>query len=1025
MSSSSSRLSSYSKLHSLEIKVVNIWEAGVLHFIGEDDGGKRMKFTVFVQPSLLIRAKELEVDRPVLTRDQSIPAPVEIDSSVVANWNQTFGDNKIKKAFIVYKRMLVGFTDEEAFPCIELRFTSLKNRSLFVDKNSNKTFYRANMTLQQELNARIINVKIGEYKVHKEGFAIGRRIRIHCRTDNSKYTDHFKIPCYTVSEDRIWYIRDEDPLLKVLNLRIAQVNHNSFDDIPPHTFCAQSSVEDPIRMICFSIHELNSDQKVRTEVLKDVLEDDLLISFCKMVKKEKPDIITWYGDRWNDLEIIVKRIQILFEEDETKNMLRIFPDQSQYLFVGRSLNLASLRTPGVDFIDLKTITISKVQLNTYNLMDLPQSTFFKEEDRIKVDDRLQSRSIFNRLYSSNKGYEVMERLLRLEMYWLRRILYRSNLPFIFFLARFYGTSITLCGTELQSFRLMPMFNVCVYNCIMNMEDRFKPPVTKHPLDCPEKEEFLTQHPNVWRIQRISEETKKKRDVLVNRLEVISDCEMKQLEQEIDELKKLDFGVSPPIPLIEGGLVKWPAMGLHKWVSVHDFKSLYPSVMVSYCICLSNILIHQEYMEKAQARPHYWYQITDHSCVLVVLNPDAPVVKISKCILDERAKEKKLMKKAKIDGRKEDEAKYNDAQMTMKLTGNSLYGALSADNMLKYRAIQLLITGISRQAQLKMAYYCAEKGLDIIYGDTDSIFVKFPELQGECPIAWCQQIDKVCQFSTPERPFSFQCVQNWLEKINQGLTRRGKNELKLDTIDKKKRAVLLVANLRLEPILTNIFRKTPFEKKHSIVANEFEDLLPVLKLFKKKGYVGLKMDLETLNTKGMKITGLAIGSKKRENSVWVKELIEKLIKLVMGNMYEEAYQFIDRELDRLLQDKVPYRKLQCSYFVQNAEMNQYDKQINLHAAAMVNKYYKTKVDHSRIPVIFVHRPTSKCEKAFPVDVLVDKVAKYKIDYRHYLKQAEQKISEAIRYQEIDIGKSLNFFTQMMNRKYARANELLLS
>lgn len=174
-------------------------------------------------------------------------------------------------------------------------------------------------------------------------------------------------------------------------------------------------------------------------------------------------------------------------------------------------------------------------------------------------------------------------------------------------------------------------------------------------------------------------------------------------------------VIPPEP----GAYYEPVAGL-------DFASLYPSIMISDNLCLSTIVYDKKYLDLPGLTylKVDWTDTTGKECSgIYVQNVKGIIPQILEELWEERKKYKKLMKSANND------TEYNilnGIQLAIKVVMNSFYGILGATfGDLSERNIASTVTARGREA-LQQAKHYAKKwyDCDIIYGDTDSIYVSF-------------------------------------------------------------------------------------------------------------------------------------------------------------------------------------------------------------------------------------------------------------------------------------------------------------
>ncbi|EGB05577.1 hypothetical protein AURANDRAFT_30667 [Aureococcus anophagefferens] len=170
-------------------------------------------------------------------------------------------------------------------------------------------------------------------------------------------------------------------------------------------------------------------------------------------------------------------------------------------------------------------------------------------------------------------------------------------------------------------------------------------------------------------------------------------------------KKRDRHAGRAKAAYQGGLVLEPKKGFYdSHVLLLDFASLYPSIIQEYDICFTTI---------------DWSKYA-----LPEKLEDAPAAKrraVLKALIDRRREVKQLIKKEKNPKTLET---YNIRQMALKLTANSMYGCLGFSHSRFFaKPLAALVTSLGRDT-LQATADVAEKelGLEVIYGDTDSIMI---------------------------------------------------------------------------------------------------------------------------------------------------------------------------------------------------------------------------------------------------------------------------------------------------------------
>eukprot|EP00963_Diacronema_lutheri_P000149 scaffold6_cov330-Pavlova_lutheri.AAC.1 len=161
------------------------------------------------------------------------------------------------------------------------------------------------------------------------------------------------------------------------------------------------------------------------------------------------------------------------------------------------------------------------------------------------------------------------------------------------------------------------------------------------------------------------------------------------------------------PAYAGGLVLEPKKGLYdKFVLLLDFNSLYPSIIQEYNICFTTVD-----RPKDGSVP----SLPDENSTA------APLPSVIKKLVQRRRQVKDLMKNEKDPLKKQ---QLDIRQQALKLTANSMYGCLGFTNSRFYaKPLAQLVTSQGREILQNTVNIVQEKlGLDVIYGDTDSIMV---------------------------------------------------------------------------------------------------------------------------------------------------------------------------------------------------------------------------------------------------------------------------------------------------------------
>jgi DNA polymerase elongation subunit (family B) len=170
----------------------------------------------------------------------------------------------------------------------------------------------------------------------------------------------------------------------------------------------------------------------------------------------------------------------------------------------------------------------------------------------------------------------------------------------------------------------------------------------------------------------------------------------------------------------GGLVFTPHVGYHKNVYVFDFKSLYPSIIMT-----SNIGFDTVQPQIPEATPDVIKN--PGTGVMFKKNPQSVIAKVVEQLVEERQVYKKLRLDLVAEGKMQTE-EYKSAranEIIVKELSNSVYGIMGNQGLRYYSletAESITKTG-HYLLRFSRDYFNSLKGCEVIYGDTDSLFVK--------------------------------------------------------------------------------------------------------------------------------------------------------------------------------------------------------------------------------------------------------------------------------------------------------------
>lgn len=163
--------------------------------------------------------------------------------------------------------------------------------------------------------------------------------------------------------------------------------------------------------------------------------------------------------------------------------------------------------------------------------------------------------------------------------------------------------------------------------------------------------------------------------------------------------------------IEGGYVHAIKPGIHHWLCVLDFKAMYPSLIIEKNVCFTTVDDSGQTVSPIGVR---------------FLSADQKEGLLPK-ILDRLMKERDDIKRKMNEAATENERKYYyGLQDAVKTLMNAFYGVFaSAFYRFTNPKIGASITAFARENIKSIIGKLEEEGIQIIYGDTDSIFLKSP------------------------------------------------------------------------------------------------------------------------------------------------------------------------------------------------------------------------------------------------------------------------------------------------------------
>lgn len=161
---------------------------------------------------------------------------------------------------------------------------------------------------------------------------------------------------------------------------------------------------------------------------------------------------------------------------------------------------------------------------------------------------------------------------------------------------------------------------------------------------------------------------------------------------------------------EGAFVLEPVRGLYENVVCLDFASMYPNIMISYNISPDTVDGRDGYFEAPEVKHRFKKE------------PDGFFKRILRMLIDRRKEIKKAMKNVDTDST--DYRIFNIKQSALKVLTNSFYGYMGWNLARWYcRECAEATTAWGRHFIKTSARIGEEMEFEVLYGDTDSIFVR--------------------------------------------------------------------------------------------------------------------------------------------------------------------------------------------------------------------------------------------------------------------------------------------------------------
>ncbi len=216
----------------------------------------------------------------------------------------------------------------------------------------------------------------------------------------------------------------------------------------------------------------------------------------------------------------------------------------------------------------------------------------------------------------------------------------------------------------------------------------------------------------------------------------------------------------------GGLVVDPREGIHFNVTVMDFASLYPSIIKVRNLSYETVRCpHEECRTNTIPQTNHWVCTKKNGMTAMLIGS----------LRDLRVNYyKSLSKKESIT--EEQRQQYTVVSQALKVILNASYGVMGAEIFpLYFLPAAEATTAIGRHTILQTIERCKEFGIEVLYGDTDSLFIKDPTQE---------QIDRVIEQAKKDHGVDLEVDKEYRyvvlsnrKKNYLGVTKSGKVDVK--------------------------------------------------------------------------------------------------------------------------------------------------------------------------------------------------------------------------------------------------------
>jgi DNA polymerase elongation subunit (family B) len=461
---------------------------------------------------------------------------------------------------------------------------------------------------------------------------------------------------------------------------------------------------------------INEDEHIIIQLYNN--EGDLIEGFIKLIHDWNPSVITGWNIFGFDIPYIIDRAAKHYLENEfqqtgmVKNKINKIHTQNWESSAFGAQNIKYVVMDGRIILDLLSYSRRELKAPNYKLNTIASMLLNAEKDPINATDIFESYrvGVLEDINSPNRDNDLLglvgKYCVKDSILVQRLFEYLDTWISITEASRICDVSCSVLYTQGQQIRVFSqIYKYCYNNNIV--------------VDIPPKK-------------------RNKTDPLCETCKKPAKYKFPQMEPTRCE-KHLVDGMEP-VEQYEGAIVLTPIPGLYKSVVPFDFKSLYPSLMISYNIDYSTYVTDKtipddlcHVIEWTTNNINYRYRF--------LKDTKGVVPTIAEKLLIARENTRQLMKNITDKNMR---AILDKRQLNYKIAANSVYGILGAQfGMIPLLGAAMCVTALGRyHLQVAANHLQTRYNANLIYGDTDSNYVNFPHLDNVDDIwKYAEKIEK--------------------------------------------------------------------------------------------------------------------------------------------------------------------------------------------------------------------------------------------------------------------------------------------